>query len=198
LWTFASDSDTLGALQAAGDTGTARRVVAGFMSEGSAMQRTISFTVNGQSHNVTTDPNRPLLDVLREDLGLTGAKFGCGERQCGACTVLVNGRPTFSCATRVATANNRTIETIEGLSDGNKLHPLQEAFLAESALQCGYCTTGMIMSAVALLREKPKPTEDEIRSAMDRNVCRCGTHLRIMRAVARAAEAGSGNGGQSS
>jgi len=158
------------------------------------MQRTITFTVNGQPQSVATDPGRPLLDVLREDLGLMGAKFGCGERQCGACTVLVNGRPTFSCSTRVATANNRTIETIEGLSDGETLHPLQEAFLAESAFQCGYCTTGMIMNAVALLRSNPKPTADEIRSAMDRNMCRCGTHLRIIRAVARAA---GENGGQS-
>jgi aerobic-type carbon monoxide dehydrogenase small subunit (CoxS/CutS family) len=155
------------------------------------MQRAITFTVNGERKSVTTEPARPLLDVLREDLGLTGAKFGCGERQCGACTVLINGRPAFSCATRVVTANNREIETIEGLAKGDKLHPVQEAFLAEGAMQCGYCTTGMIMNAVALLREKPKPSPDEIRSAMDRNMCRCGTHLRIMAAVARAAEGGS-------
>jgi aerobic-type carbon monoxide dehydrogenase small subunit (CoxS/CutS family) len=159
------------------------------------MEKTFAFTVNGKPQSVTTDPARPLLDVLREDLGLMGAKFGCGERQCGACTVLVNGRPTFSCSTRVATANNRTIETIEGLSDGEALHPLQEAFLAEGAFQCGYCTTGMIMNAVALLRNKPTPTADEIRSTMDRNMCRCGTHLRIMRAVERAAAA---SGGQAS
>jgi aerobic-type carbon monoxide dehydrogenase small subunit (CoxS/CutS family) len=152
------------------------------------MQRAITFTVNGEPKTVTADPARPLLDVLREDLGLTGAKFGCGERQCGACTVLVNGRPTFSCSTRVVTANNRKIETIEGLSDGETLHPVQEAFLEECALQCGYCTTGMIMNAVALLRSKPKPTDDEIRSAMDRNMCRCGTHVRVMQAVKRAAE----------
>jgi aerobic-type carbon monoxide dehydrogenase small subunit (CoxS/CutS family) len=156
-----------------------------------AMQRAITFTVNGERKSVTTDPARPLLDVLREDLGLMGAKFGCGERQCGACTVLINGRPAFSCATRVVTVNNREIETIEGLSEGDKLHPVQEAFLAEGAMQCGYCTTGMIMNAVALLREKPKPSADEIRSAMDRNMCRCGTHLRIMAAVARAAEGGA-------
>jgi aerobic-type carbon monoxide dehydrogenase small subunit (CoxS/CutS family) len=155
------------------------------------MQRAITFTINGERKSVTTDPARPLLDVLREDLGLTGAKFGCGERQCGACTVLINGRPAFSCATRVVTANNREIETIEGLAEGDKLHPVQEAFLAEGAMQCGYCTTGMIMNAVALLREKPKPSPDEIRSGMDRNMCRCGTHLRIMAAVARAAERGS-------
>jgi aerobic-type carbon monoxide dehydrogenase small subunit (CoxS/CutS family) len=106
----------------------------------------------------------------------------------------VNGRPAFSCSTRVATVSGRKIETIEGLSDGQTLHPVQEAFLAEGASQCGYCTPGMIMNAVALLREKPNPTGDEIRSAMDRNVCRCGTHLRIMAAVARAATA---KGGQS-
>jgi aerobic-type carbon monoxide dehydrogenase small subunit (CoxS/CutS family) len=152
------------------------------------MQRAITFTLNGQEKTVTTDPARPLLDVLREDLDLMGAKFGCGERQCGACTVLVNGRPAFSCSTRISTANGRTIETIEGLSDGDKLHPVQEGFLADGAMQCGYCTTGMIMNAVALLREKPKPTADEIRSAMDRNMCRCGTHLRIMAAVERAVE----------
>jgi aerobic-type carbon monoxide dehydrogenase small subunit (CoxS/CutS family) len=151
------------------------------------MQRTIKLTVNGEPRSVTTDPGRPLLDVLREDFGLLGAKFGCGERQCGACTVLVNGRPTFSCSTRIATANNREVETIEGLSDGQTLHPLQEAFLAEGALQCGYCTTGMIMNAVALLRNKPQPTREEIRSSMDRNMCRCGSHLRILRAVERAA-----------
>jgi aerobic-type carbon monoxide dehydrogenase small subunit (CoxS/CutS family) len=154
------------------------------------MQRTLFLNVNGQEHKITTDPRRPLLDVLREDLGLYGCKFGCGERQCGACTVLVNGRPAFSCSTRVSTANNSTIETIEGLSDGETLHPVQEAFLEEGALQCGFCTSGMIMNAVALLRRKPNPTADEIRSAMDRNVCRCGTHLRIMAAVARAADAG--------
>jgi aerobic-type carbon monoxide dehydrogenase small subunit (CoxS/CutS family) len=156
----------------------------------SSMQRAFTFTVNGKSQSVTTDPARPLLDVLREDLGVMGAKFGCGERQCGACTVLVNGRPAFSCSTRIATINNRTVETIEGLSDGETLHPLQEAFLAEGAFQCGYCTTGMIMNAVALLRDKPKPTPAEIRAAMDRNMCRCGTHLRIMRAVELAAASG--------
>jgi aerobic-type carbon monoxide dehydrogenase small subunit (CoxS/CutS family) len=152
------------------------------------MQQTITFTVNGEPKSVTTDPARPLLDVLREDLGLRGAKFGCGERQCGACTVLVNGRPVFSCSTRVVTAKNRTIETIEGLAEGDKLHPVQDAFLAEDALQCGYCTTGMIMNAVALLRTKPKPSRDEIVSAMNRNMCRCGTHLRIVAAVEKAAE----------
>jgi aerobic-type carbon monoxide dehydrogenase small subunit (CoxS/CutS family) len=152
------------------------------------MAETFSLTINGKSHDVTTDGSRPLLDVLREDLGLTGCKFGCGERQCGACTVLLDGRPIFSCVTRVSWAKGRKIETIEGLSDGEKLHPVQEAFLAEGALQCGYCTPGMIMSAVALLRAKPHPSSDEIRNAMDRNICRCGTYGRIMRAVERAAK----------
>jgi aerobic-type carbon monoxide dehydrogenase small subunit (CoxS/CutS family) len=155
------------------------------------MQESIAFTVNGQTRTVTSEPERPLLDVLREDLELTGCKFGCGERQCGACTVLVDGRPVFSCVTRVSSVKGRKIETIEGLAEGEKLHPVQAAFLSEGALQCGYCTPGMIMTAVALLREKPKPNADEIRAAMDRNVCRCGTHLRIMSAVARAAAGGA-------
>lgn len=154
------------------------------------MQRTIALTVNGKRHSIVTDPERPLLDVLREDLQLTGAKFGCGERQCGACTVLVNGRPAFSCATRVSTIGDRKIETIESFSDGDSLHPVQAAFLAEGALQCGYCTPGMIVTAVALLREKPHPTREEIREAMNRNICRCGTYLRIVRAVERAAKGG--------
>jgi aerobic-type carbon monoxide dehydrogenase small subunit (CoxS/CutS family) len=152
------------------------------------MQQTIALSVNGKQHQITTDLDRPLLDVLREDLHLMGAKFGCGERQCGACTVLVDGKPTFACTTRVAAAGNRKIETIESLSDGEKLHPVQEAFLAEGALQCGYCTPGMIMTAVALLRDKPHATRHEIRTAMNRNVCRCGTYLRIMRAVESAAK----------
>jgi aerobic-type carbon monoxide dehydrogenase small subunit (CoxS/CutS family) len=151
------------------------------------MQQTIALIVNGKQLTVKTDPERPLLDVLREDLRLTGAKFGCGHRQCGACTVLVDGKPAYSCSTRVAAIGDRKVETIEGLSDGEKLHPVQEAFLAEGALQCGYCTPGMIVTAVALLREKPHTKRDEIQAAMNRNVCRCGTYLRILRAVERAA-----------
>ncbi len=154
------------------------------------MQQTIALTVNGKQTTVKTDPKRMLLDVLREDLRLTGAKFGCGERQCGACTVLVDGKPVYSCSTRVASVGNRKIETIEGLSDGEKLHPVQEAFLTESALQCGYCMPGIIMTAVALLREKPHAKRDEIQAAMNRNVCRCGTYLRILSAVERAAKGG--------
>jgi aerobic-type carbon monoxide dehydrogenase small subunit (CoxS/CutS family) len=151
------------------------------------MQQSIALVINGERRSVTTDSDRPLLDVLREDLNLTGAKFGCGERQCGACTVLVDGRPAFSCTMRVESARDKKIETIEGLSEGDKLHPVQEAFLAEGALQCGYCTPGMIMTAVALLRAKPQATKDEIREAMNRNICRCGTYGRILRAVEEAA-----------
>jgi aerobic-type carbon monoxide dehydrogenase small subunit (CoxS/CutS family) len=154
------------------------------------MQQTIALTVNGERREVKTDPGRWLLDVLREDLNLMGAKFGCGERQCGACTVLMDGRPVYACSTRVATAKNRKIETIEGLPEGDKLHPVQEAFLAEGALQCGYCTPGMIMTAVALLRAKPQASGEEIRAAMNRNICRCGTYLRIVRAVEKAAGGG--------
>ncbi|MGD9633741.1 MAG: (2Fe-2S)-binding protein [Pirellulales bacterium] len=147
----------------------------------------LTLNINGRDHTVTTDPDRPLLDVLREDLGLTGAKYGCGERQCGACTVLANGRPIFSCATRVATVKGRKLETIEGLADGEQLHPVQQAFLDEGVAQCGYCTPGMIMTAVSLLRRQANPTAGEIRSEMQRNVCRCGTYTRILRAVERAA-----------
>jgi aerobic-type carbon monoxide dehydrogenase small subunit (CoxS/CutS family) len=147
------------------------------------MQQTIALMVNGERHSVKTDPERPLLDVLREDLHLMGAKFGCGHRQCGACTVLVDGKAIYACSTRVAAIGDQKIETIEGFSDGEKLHPVQEAFLAEGALQCGYCTPGMIVTAVALLREKPHAKRDEIQTAMNRNVCRCGTYLRILRAV---------------
>ncbi len=147
------------------------------------MQQSFALSINGEQRSVTTDPDRPLLDVLREDLNLTGAKYGCGERQCGACTVLVDGRPVFSCTMRVESARDKKIETIEGLSHGDKLHPVQEAFLAEGALQCGYCTPGMIMTAVALLRAKPQADEAEVREAMNRNICRCGTYGRIVRAV---------------
>jgi aerobic-type carbon monoxide dehydrogenase small subunit (CoxS/CutS family) len=155
------------------------------------MQQAFTLTVNGERRTVTTDPDRPLLDVLREDLQLTGAKYGCGERQCGACTVLVNGRPAFSCSTRIATANNREITTIESLATGDRLHPVQQAFLEESALQCGFCTTGMVMAAVALLRETPQPSEEQIRDGMQNNVCRCCTYVRIVKAVQKAAAAGA-------
>jgi aerobic carbon-monoxide dehydrogenase small subunit len=156
------------------------------------MQQTFHFTVNGQPRTVSTDPDRPLLEVLREDLQLTGTKFGCGERQCGACTVLMDGRPTMSCSTRAATADGKAIVTIEGLATGDQLHPVQQAFLEEGALQCGYCTSGMIMAAVGLLDSNPQPTAEEIRSRMQRNVCRCGGYVRVVRAIQRAAELAGG------
>jgi len=151
------------------------------------VEQTITFTVNGQSKTVTTDPGRPLLDVLREDLQLTGTKYGCGEGRCGACTVLVGGKAKRSCITPVAEADKQAILTIEGLAAGEKLHPVQEAFLAEGALQCGYCTPGMILAAVALLNEKPNPTDAEILSRMEGHLCRCCHYPKILRAVKRAA-----------
>jgi len=151
------------------------------------MDKTISFTVNGRSRSVTTDPQRPLLDVLREDLQLTGTKYGCGEGQCRACTVLLNGKSVPSCLTSVGDADKQTILTIEGLANGDTLHPVQAAFLAEGAFQCGYCTAGMILGTVALLSEKPKPTEADILLQMDRHLCRCCSYPKILKAIRRAA-----------
>jgi len=156
------------------------------------MDATITFTVNGQKKTVTTDPERPLLDVLREELGLTGTKYGCGEAQCGACTVLVDGRAAPSCVTPVAQAEGKAVLTIEGLAAGEALHPVQEAFLAEGAFQCGYCTPGMIVATVGLLREKPKPTDAEILAALQNHLCRCCGYTRILKAVRRAAAEGAG------
>jgi aerobic-type carbon monoxide dehydrogenase small subunit (CoxS/CutS family) len=146
----------------------------------------IRLTVNGQGRTVSTDPDRPLLDVLREDLELTGAKYGCGESRCGACSVLVDGRRVFSCMVPASSVAGKKIVTIEGLAKGDDLHPVQKAFLDESAFQCGYCTPGMILAAVALLDEKPKPTDAEIASGMNRNLCRCCSYPRIVEAVRRA------------
>lgn len=148
--------------------------------------------VNCTARPVDADAARSLLSVLRDDLGLTGAKYGCGEGQCGACTVLVDGRPVRSCSTRVELASGKPVRTIEGLAVGEKLHALQEAFLATGAFQCGYCTTGMIMSALALLTENPQPTRDEIVRGMNGNICRCGTYTRIIVAVEQAAKAMKG------
>jgi aerobic-type carbon monoxide dehydrogenase small subunit (CoxS/CutS family) len=152
------------------------------------MDATITFTVNGKSRTVTTDPKRPLLDVLREDLQLTGTKFGCGDGQCRACTVLMNGKSIASCTTAIADADKQTILTIEGLASGDKLHPVQQAFVDESAFQCGYCTAGMIMGTVALLKEIPKPTDADIVSRMNRHICRCCSYPKYMAAIHRAAE----------
>ena len=148
--------------------------------------------VNGSAKPVDADPARTLLSVLRDDLGLTGAKYGCGEGRCGACTVLVAGKPVRSCGTRVGAAAGKPIDTIEGMARGEKLHPVQEAFLAVEAMQCGYCTPGMIVAAVAFLRENPNPTRDDIVRGMNGNVCRCGTYTRIIAAVERAAKAMKG------
>jgi len=150
------------------------------------MDQSITFTVNGQSRTLTADPDRPLLQVLREDLHLTGSKFGCGEGQCGACSVLVDGKRMYSCITPVNSVVGKTITTIEGLAQADKLHPVQQAFLDEGAYQCGYCTAGMIMAAVALLQSKPKPTDDDIIAGMNRNLCRCCGYPKIIAAIKRA------------
>jgi aerobic-type carbon monoxide dehydrogenase small subunit (CoxS/CutS family) len=150
--------------------------------------------VNGAARPTDADANRTLLSVLRDDLGLSGAKYGCGEGRCGACTVLVDGRPVRSCSTRVEVAAGKKLRTVEGLADGDKLHALQEAFLAAGAMQCGYCTPGMIMSALALLTENPAPTRDDIIRGMNGNVCRCGTYNRIIAAIQQAATAMKGGG----
>jgi len=154
------------------------------------MQAPIRLVVNGTEHHLEVDPERTLLEVLRDQLGLTGTKYGCGEGQCGACTVLLDGTDARSCQVRVGVAENRAIETIEGLADGEKLHPLQQAFLDAGALQCGYCTSGMIMTAVALLARDKNPDAQRIARAMHGNVCRCGTYQRIVAAVTAAAQAG--------
>ena len=150
----------------------------------------ISLLVNGVRHEVDPSPDQPLLSVLRDNLNLMGTKYGCGEGQCGACTVLLDGKPVRSCRTSVASAQNKKITTIEGLEQSGKLHPVQEAFLTEEAFQCGYCTSGMILSAVALLTSNPNPSEQEIVRFMNGNICRCGTYPRIVAAVQQAA----GNG----
>jgi len=149
----------------------------------------IQFNVNGSNYTVAAEAEASLLSVLREHLDLTGTKYGCGEGQCGACTVLIDGKARRSCLTPAVTAVNKQITTIEGLAQGEHLHPLQEAFLAEGAMQCAYCTSGMIMTAVSLLNTNPNPSEAEIVRFMEGNICRCGTHPRITVAIRRAASA---------
>jgi aerobic-type carbon monoxide dehydrogenase small subunit (CoxS/CutS family) len=148
---------------------------------------TVRFRVNGTERSVTTDPQRRLLDVLREDLQLTGTKYGCGEGQCGACTVHLDGEPARSCLLPVTAADGKSVTTIEGLAAGESLHPVQEAFLEEGAMQCGYCTSGMILAAAALLRGEPNPTDDQIVASMDGHLCRCNGYVKIVKAVHRAA-----------
>ena len=147
-------------------------------------------TINGTIHEVDPPPSASLLSVLRDDLGLTGTRFGCGSGQCGACYVIADGRAVASCLMPVRQAADREITTVEGLAQGDTLHPVQQAFIAEDAMQCGYCTSGMIVSAVALLDADPLPTEEAVREALAPNLCRCGVYGRAIRAVLRAAEAG--------
>ena len=143
--------------------------------------------VNGVDQHAEVEPDKPLLYVLRDDLGLTGTKYGCGEGQCGACTVLVDGSAERSCRVPVSAAAGKKITTIEGLSHGERLHPVQQAFLDVEAFQCGYCTPGMIISATALLKQTPNPSPEQIISHMEGNICRCGAYARIIEAVQRAA-----------
>jgi aerobic-type carbon monoxide dehydrogenase small subunit (CoxS/CutS family) len=151
------------------------------------MQAKLQLTVNGQESTITSDPDRPLLEVLREDFGATGVKYSCGEGDCGACTVLLDGQAIRSCVTPVSAADQKEIVTIEGLGTADDLHPVQKAFLEMGAMQCGYCTGGMILRAVALLDENPSPTDDEIVEGMNANLCRCNGYPKIAAAVRRAA-----------
>jgi len=151
------------------------------------MSKVTALNVNGKKLAVDVESTASLLSVLRNHLGLTGTKFGCGEGECGACTVLINGEPTRSCITQVGQAATKQISTIEGLEKEGRLHPLQEAFLKADAMQCAYCTSGMIMSGVGFLKKHPRPTRTEIVEGMDGNVCRCGTYQRIIEAIEMAA-----------
>ncbi|MFZ1138384.1 MAG: (2Fe-2S)-binding protein [Candidatus Sulfotelmatobacter sp.] len=157
---------------------------------------TIRLTINGRPYTAEADPQTSLLSVLREQLDLTGSKYGCGEGHCGACTVLIDGKAQRSCVTKVGAVSQKQITTIEGLARGEQLHPVQEAFLEAGAMQCGYCTPGMIMSAVALLQRNPTPKESEIIAFMDGNVCRCGTYPRIVSAIQKAAKASTSSAGK--
>jgi len=156
------------------------------------MARVSGLLVNGKSQKIAADSQSPLLWVLREQLDLTGTKYGCGEGQCGACTVLVEGTPRRSCLTPVGEVEGKSVITIEGLAKDGRLHLLQEAFLAEEAMQCAYCTSGMIMSAAGLLQTDANPSTEKIIDALDGNICRCGAHQRIIAAVQRAARAMKG------
>jgi len=148
--------------------------------------------VNGETHDLPVDPERTLLSVLRHELDLTGAKYGCGEGNCGACSVLLDGEAVRSCITPVSSASGRRVTTIEGLAEGETLHPVQEAFAEHSAFQCGYCTPGFIIGATALLGRNPTPTNEETRAALNGNMCRCGAYVRILRAVQTASRLVSG------
>ncbi len=146
---------------------------------------TISFKLNGKAATVTTEPERPLLEVIREDFKLVGTRYGCGEGSCGSCSVLADGKRIFSCSVPISDCAGKSLTTIEGLAAGDTLHPLQQAFLDEGAFQCAFCTSGMIMAAVALLARKPNPSEQEIKEGLNSNICRCGAHVQIVKAVRR-------------
>ena len=152
------------------------------------MSRVAELLINGVKHSVDVDADASLLSVLRDDLDLTGSKYGCGEGQCGACTVLLAGAPRRSCITPVGDAARKPITTIEGLEKDGQLHPVQQAFLDENVMQCGYCTSGMIMTTVGLLTVRPEPTDEEIAHYLEGHICRCGTYPRIIAAVRRAAK----------
>jgi aerobic-type carbon monoxide dehydrogenase small subunit (CoxS/CutS family) len=156
------------------------------------MSDTVSFRLNGQPVRISVAPDRTLLWVLRTDLGLTGPKFGCGIDQCGACTVLVDHRAVRSCSVTVKSVEGKDVVTIEGLARDGKLHPIQEAFIAHDALQCGFCTPGMILTAYGFLRQHPDPTHEEVIAGMNGNLCRCGAHVRIVAAILAAASAMKG------
>ncbi|MBV8553330.1 MAG: (2Fe-2S)-binding protein [Acidobacteriaceae bacterium] len=153
----------------------------------------MDFVVNGERRSVDTDPERLLLFVLRNELDLTGAKYGCGEGQCGACTVLIDSKPVRSCQLSIGAVAGKEITTIEGLSDGDRLHPVQQAFIDSDAMQCGYCTSGMILSSVALLRTNPAASDADIKKVLQGNICRCGTYRRIIAAVRTQAKKGGGH-----
>jgi len=153
----------------------------------------ISLAVNGQPLSLQVDPNRSLLDVLRNELGLKASHYGCGAGLCGACMVMMDGHAVPACDTPMWSAAGKDVVTVEGLGDESDPHPVQRAFIAEQAAQCGYCTSGMMIAAAALLRRCPQPTDAQIRAGLDRNLCRCGTHPRVLRAIARAAQDGGGS-----
>jgi nicotinate dehydrogenase subunit A len=157
---------------------------------------TVTLTVNGRRHDTDADPETPLLYVLRNDLALNGAKFGCGLGQCGACTVMVDGRPILSCVTPILLVDGRRITTIEGLGTADNPAPIQQAFIDEQAAQCGYCIAGMIMRAQSLLERNPSASDADIRAWLEPNLCRCGTHMRILKAVRRAADVMRQQGGE--
>lgn len=152
----------------------------------------VTLNVNGKSVQVCVEPRRTLLSVLREDLGLTGAKRGCGRGECGACTVIIDGETAYACMTLAIACEGRDIRTVEGLAQGERLHPVQQAFIAQDGYQCGFCTSGQVMAAVALLEHDPQPTEDDVRREMGGNICRCGAYPNIVKAVLAAADSMEG------